>query len=223
VLQTHRFSLIAVFLAVAVISGCAETGDFGRRREGLFEGKQGIDLPPQSPYARATSTDHETELRNRAVAFSINPEKPSLPTLDAIEWALGSDKDIYYARVIDHADLSVVARYRRVERDALNDLVLIPRFRMAACRVAIDDAKRIKALERAVNVPEADQRAALDRVHDNAVIGRAVERAMRERLDAYHAAIERLAAVSPDDESKRVSTSLDRLNTEIAKGDACPG
>jgi len=89
------------------VIGCAETGDFGRRRPGLFEGKQGIDGPSEWFGSRATLTDAEVEFKNRAMAFSLNPEKPFYPSLDAFESTIGSDPDVYYSRVAGHADLSV--------------------------------------------------------------------------------------------------------------------
>ena len=206
-----------------LIIGCAETGDFGRRRAGLFEGKQGIDGPPEWFGSRATLTDNEMELRNRAMAFSLNPEKPLYPTLDAFEFAIGSDADIYYGRVAGRADLSVTARYKRVERDALADLALISPFRLAACRVASDDTKRLLAMDTSNNLSDAQIQLARYRVASNAALGSAVERAMVQRVDAYHGAVERLFAASPDREGQGALHSIDLLREEVAKGGGCDG
>ncbi len=218
----YKGSKISLFLlAIGMLVGCAETGDFGRRRPGLFEGKQGLDGPPEWFGSRATLTDIEVEFRNRAIAFSINPEKPIYPSLDAFEFAIDSDPDLYYSRVAGRADLSVTARYKRVERDALADLTLVPLFRAAACRVAQDDAMRLSAMTATSNLSETQRLLANDRVASNAEIGRIVEHAMVERVDAYHIAVERLYAASPDREAKAALDAIALLRAEVEKGNAC--
>lgn len=214
-----RFSFL-LLIAITVV-GCAETGDFGRRRPGLFEGKQGLDGPGEWFGSRATLTDTEIEFRNRAIAFSLNPEKPNFPSIDALEFAIGSDPDLYYSRVAGHADLSVTARYKRVERDALADLDLVPLFRATACRVAIDDAQRLKAMAMTSNLSDVQRQLATDRVASNAEIGRIVEHAMIERVDAYHIAVERLYAASPDREAKPATQAIALLRAEVEKGNRC--
>ena len=214
-----RFSIL-LLLTIALV-GCAETGDFGRRRPGLFEGKQGLDGPGEWFGSRATLTDTEMEFRNRAIAFSLNPEKPNFPSIDALEFSIGSDPDLYYSRVAGHADLSVTARYKRVERDALADLDLVPLFRVAACRVAMDDAMRLRAMTATTNLSDAQRQLANDRVASNAEIGRIVEHAMLERVDAYHIAVERLYAASPDREAKAATEAIALLRTEVEKGNRC--
>ena len=213
-------TILSILIGLTVL-GCAETGDFGRRRPGLFEGKQGIDGPSDWFGSRATLTDTEIEFKNRAIAFSINPEKPIYPSLDAFEFAIGSDPDLYYSRVAGYADLSVTARYKRVERDALADLALIPPFRASACRVAMDDAMRLKAMTATTNLTDTQRQLATDRVASNAALGRAVERAMQQRLDAYHGAVERLYAASPDREAKLAIEAIAKLRAEVEKGDDC--
>ncbi len=214
-----RISLLMLFVMTVV--GCAETGDFGRRRPGLFEGKQGLDGPSDWFGSRATLTDNEIEFRNRAMAFSLNPEKSIYPSLDAFEFAIGSDPDLYFSRVAGHSDLSVTSRYKRVERDALADLALVPLFRSAACRVARDDAMRLRAMTATSNLSDAQRWLATDRVASNAAIGRAVEHAMGQRVDAYHSAVERLYAASPDQEAKPTVEAIALLRAEVEKGDAC--
>lgn len=220
-INAARFGFIFSF--VFFVAGCAETGDFGRRRIGLFEGKQGIDAPPDWFGSRATLTDNEIEFRNRAVALISNPEKPIYPTLDALEAALGVNAEFYYGRVAGHADLSVTARYKRIERDARNDLVLIPLFRQAACRVAKADALRLASLEFASDVTRQQGQEANSRVMSNAAIGEAVERALPQRVEAYHLAVERLFAASPDEAATSVIGAIADLRVEVAKGPDCAG
>jgi len=207
---------------ISVLAGCAETGDFGRRRPGLFEGKQGIDASPDWFGSRATLTDLEVEFRNRAVAFTYNPEKPIYPSLDAFEAVIGSDPDLYYGRIAGQADLSVTARYKRVARDAYADLALVPLFRTAACRVAVFDARRLEALAVANGV-NADQTALVHfRVASNKALGDVVEAALRQRVATYHIAVERLFAASPDEEVKPTVDAISELRHEVDKGNECP-
>lgn len=220
-IRTNASKIGSVILLFIVVAGCAETGDFGRRRPGLFEGKQGIDGPPDWFGSRATLTDTEIEFRNRAVALSRNPEKPIYPTLDALEEALGVKADLYYERVAGHYDLSVTARYKRVEQDSRSDLTLIPLFRAAACRVAKADRLRLASLEVAADVTPLERQEVARRVADNAAIGETVERALPLRVEAYHAAVERLFAASPDEAIKPVIASISELRAEVAKGSDC--
>jgi len=208
-------------VALGVLAACAETGDFGRRRPSLFEGKQGLDASPDWFGSRATLTDTEVELRNRAIALSRNPEKPIYPTLDALEAVIGSNADLYYGRVAGHADLSVTARYKRVERDVDADLVLIPLFRSTACNVASADALRLSALSVADGVSWDQAELARIRVASNAAIGEMVERALPQRVDAYHITAERLFAASPDEAIKPVIAAIDLLRAEVLKGGDC--
>lgn len=210
-------------IVLGVLVGCAETGDFGRRRPSLFEGKQGLDASPEWFGSRATLTDIEIELRNRAIALSRNPEKPIYATLDALEAVIGSNADIYYGRVAGRADLSVTTRYKRVERDVDADFALIPLFRSTACKVASADALRLASLSVADGVSWDQAELARIRVASNAAIGEAVERALPQRVDAYHIAAERLFAASPDEAVKSVIAAIDQLRAEVLKGSACGG
>ena len=214
-----KYSVLCII--IYLIQGCAETGDFGRRRPTLFEGKQGIDTPPQWFGSRATLTDNEMEFRNRALTLSRNPEKSLYPTLDALEAGIGADAEVYYSRVAGLADLSVTARYKRVVRDALADLALIPLYRIAACKVASDDLRRLAALEVSPGVWPEQAELAKYRVASNAAIGEAVERALPQRVDAYHITLQRLFAASPDEEAKPTLAAITALRSEVAKGGAC--
>ena len=210
-------------MVFGVLAGCAETGDFGRRRPSLFEGKQGIDASPDWFGSRATLTDTEIEFRNRAIALSRNPENPIYPTLDALEAVIGSNADVYYGRVAGHADLSVTARFQRVVRDVDADLALIPIFRAVACKVASVDRLRLASLAVADGVNWDQAELARVRVASNAAIGEAVERALPQRVDAYHIAAERLFAASPDEAVKPVIGAIDQLRAEVLKGNECGG
>ena len=162
-------------------------------------------------------------MRNRAIALSRNPEKPIYPTLDALEAVIGSNADIYYGRVAGRADLSVTARYQRVVRDVEADLALIPLFRSTACKVASADALRLAALSVADGVTWDQAELARLRVASNAAIGEAVERALPQRVDAYHITAERLFAASPDEAVKPVIAAIDQLRSEVIKGGDCGG
>jgi len=208
-------------IVMGLLVGCAETGDFGRRRPGLFEGKQGIDALPDWFGARATLTDLEVEFRNRAIAFTYNPEKPIYPTLDALEAVIGSNADLYYGRVAGRADLSVPARYKRVERDAYADLALVPLFRSVACRVEAFDVRRIETLKVSSGVNGDQAALAQLRVASNRALRDAVEAALPQRVETYHVAVERLFAASPDEEVRPTVDAISELRNEVNKGNDC--
>jgi hypothetical protein len=80
---------------------------------------------------------------------------------------------------------------------------------------------RIKALDVAHEVSATEKAAALDRIGANAALGQKVEQAMVMRADTYHAAVETLYALSPDNEAKQAIAALDALRAEIDKGGDC--
>ena len=220
-----RGLLLGVLLggALPVLSGCAETGDFGRRRPGLFEGKQGIEIAPQRIGARASLTDDEDEMVRRAATLLGPPERPALLSFDVIENTLGPDPITYYDRLAGRADLSVAARYARLRRDIANDRTLIPAFRLVACRVALADRRRAAAVDAASTLSEVEVGQARTRILSNAALGTHVEAALGGRLAAYRFAIERLSTASPDPRADSIALDLEALSSDIKAGGACPG
>jgi hypothetical protein len=208
-------------LLVALVSACAETGDFGRRKPGLFEGKSGLDWPSSFPASRTTLTDDESELRQRAMTMMRNPQSPQFPTLDLFEAVIANDAKIYFDRITGQADSSVAARYQRVMRDADADLMLIPRLRAVICRVAVADHARLAALDVADAVTDDEKSAARDRVAANAAWGQSAETALALRANAYHDALERLYGLSPYAAITPSLAAVKALQAEIAKGNAC--
>ena len=80
---------------------------------------------------------------------------------------------------------------------------------------------RLSAMTATSNLSETQRLLANDRVASNAEIGRIVEHAMVERVDAYHIAVERLYAASPDREAKAALDAIALLRAEVEKGNAC--
>jgi len=202
-------------LALTMITACAETGDFGRRHPGLFEGKAGIDWPPSFSASRFSLTEDETEFRKRALTMLRNPQSPQFPTLDVFEAVIANDARVYYERVAGTPDQSVMSRYHRVMRDAEADRMLIPPLRAVACRIAQTDQARLAALDVAEAVSDDDKQAAKARVQDNAALGQAVEQAFVARANAYHDALERLYVISPDAAIKPALAEVKALQAEI--------
>ena len=215
--------LICLASLLGVNAGCSETGDFGRRRPGLFEGKGGPDFAPQRIESHASWTDDETELRNRSIALLYNPQNPRFPTLDAVEAVRGTDPDLYYERVAGRADQSVTARYRRVALDIADDLSLIEPFRTVACKVERADRVRAVALDAESQVSAGDIAAARGRIAENSALVEKVEEILPKRADVYHAALEHLVAASPDRAAIALERDIASLRGLIAARHPCDG
>ena len=208
-----------IFLA---LTGCYETGDFGRRKPGLFEGKKGSDLFPARFDSNYTWTEDETELRNRSVVLLFNPRPPTLPSIGRIERNNGVDSQSYYSRIAGVRDQSVLQRYQRILLDIADDLELIPIEREVACRVVATDKFRVAAIKAARGLTEEEVMLAKERVAENDQLIDSVEASLPKRIDAYHYALTRLMAGSPDRKAVEVEQAIRSLRAEVAKGLPCP-
>lgn len=209
-------------LTLLALTGCYETGDFGRRKPGLFEGKKGPDLNPARFDSNYTWTEDETELRNRAAVLLFNPRHPTLPSIDMIERNNGVDSQSYYSRIAGGRDQSVVQRYQRVLLDIADDRELIPIAREVACRVIATDKVRVAAIKTSKDLTQEEVMLARERVAENDELIDAVEASLPKRIDAYHYALTRLVAGSPDRKAVEVEQAIRLLKAEVAKGLPCP-
>jgi len=209
-------------LILLALTGCYETGDFGRRKPGLFEGKKGPDLFPARFDSNYTWTEDETELRNRSVVLLYNPRPPTLPSIDPIERKNGVDSQSYYSRIAGGRDQSVLQRYQRIILDIADDLELIPIEREVACRVIATDKVRVAAIKATKDLAEEEVMLAMERVAENDQLIDSVEASLPKRIDAYHYALTRLVAGSPDRKAIEVEQALRSLRAEVAKGLPCP-
>lgn len=215
----QRALILIIFLA---LTGCYETGDFGRRKPGLFEEKKGPDLYPARFDSNYTLTEDETELRNRAVVLLFNPRPPTLPSIDLIERNNGVDSQSYYSRIAGGRDQSVLQRYQRILLDIADDLDLIPIEREVACRVVATDTVRMAAIKAARDLSGEEVMMAKERVAENDQLIESVEASLPKRIDAYHYALTRLVAGSPDRKAVEVEQAIRTLRAEVAKGLPCP-
>lgn len=215
----HKAMIPLIFLA---LTGCYETGDFGRRKPGLFEEKKGPDLYPARFDSNYTWTEDETELRNRAVILLYNPRPPTLPSLDRIERNNGVDSQSYYSRITGGRDQSVLQRYQRILLDIADDLELIPIERAVACRVIATDKVRVAAMKATRDLTEEEVTLAKERVEENDQIIDSVEASLPKRIDAYHYALTRLVVGSPERKAVEVEQAIRNLRAEVAKGLPCP-
>lgn len=209
-------------LILLALNACYETGDFGRRKPGLFEEKRGPDLNPARFDSHYTWTEDETELRNRAVVLLFNPRPPTLPSIDKIERNNGVDSQSYYSRIAGGRDQSVLQRYQRILSDIADDLDLVPIARAVACRVVATDKVRVAAIKATRELTEEEVMLAKERVAENGQLIDAVEASLPKRIDAYHYALTRLVAGSPDRKAVDVEQAIRTLRAEVAKGLPCP-
>lgn len=200
--------------------GCADSGDFGRRRPGLSASLVTVDIVPSRLNSPSSLTEDERELRNRVFALVRMPRPlptgPLLALPDEIDKVIGPDPDFYYLSIAGTADRSPTARYRRLQSDIASDRVLIPRFRQVACRVEQMDRLRSDAAAVAPALSESDRIDVQSRINDNLDLIGGVEVAIPRRLDAYHAVLEHLAAASPHVMARQTLAALDALTDETA-------
>lgn len=212
--------LFTTGIALFGVLGCAETGDFGRRKPGLVTNLSTVDVMPSRLNSPSSLTEDERELRNRVFALVRMPRPlptgPLLALPDELDRAIGPDPDFYYLSIAGAADRSPTARYRRLQADIASDRVLIPRFRQIACRVEQMDKVRSDVSTTAPALSENDRNDARSRIDENLDLIRDVESAIPRRFDAYHAALEHLAAASPDAMARQTLASLDVLIDETA-------
>ena len=211
---------IAAGLTLFGLLGCAESGDFGRRKPGLVAELAAVDLVPSRLNSISSLTEDERELRNRVFALVRMPRPLSMPSLFAMpaefDQAIGPDPDFYYLSIAGTADRSSTARYSRMLADISSDRALIPRFRQIACRVEQMDKIRTDATSAAPALSADDRNDIQSRINENKVLVEKVETAIPKRIEAYHAALEHLAASSPDVSARKVLSELNALIAETA-------
>jgi uncharacterized membrane protein len=106
--------------------------------------------------------------------------------------------------------------------DIADDLELIPIEREVACRVIATDKVRVAAIKATKDLAEEEVMLAMERVAENDQLIDSVEASLPKRIDAYHYALTRLVAGSPDRKAIEVEQALRSLRAEVAKGLPCP-
>ncbi|MEI6573816.1 MAG: hypothetical protein WCO61_09775 [Alphaproteobacteria bacterium] len=215
-----NFARITLGVTLLGLFGCAASGDLGRRKPGLLAEASAVDFIPSRINSNSSLTDDERELRNRLFALVHMPRPLPMNSLlalpDELDQAIGPDPDFYYLSIAGSADRSPTARYSRLLSDISSDRVLIPKFREIACRVEQTDKTRSEATAAAPALSQTDHNDVQARINENNSLIEKVEAAIPKRFEAYHAALEHLAAASPDVLARKVLSELNALNVEAA-------
>ena len=227
--------LLAASLAL-VVGGCAEKGDFGRVKPGLWNDTAGPLLGKASamlreePVSWSMMTDDEKELRNRAWQF-ITPTRErwgfefqagdlANKRIIPVSWA-GQSAVSYHEALKNWSDRSQRSRYARLREDIENDRLLLGGFVAVACRVQEMDRVRTRALDRLDDPDPYVRSQAEARVDENQTLVRNVFENSRQRLDAYRYSLGHLVVESPDRDAVKVERVLTAYDADRAGLERC--
>jgi hypothetical protein len=234
--STRLSTLLFVAAAALSLSACAERGDFGRVKPGLWNDTAGPFLGKVSamvredPVSWSMMTDDEKELRNRAWQF-ITPTRErwgfefqagdlANKRIIPVRWAEQSAVS-YHEALKNWSDRSQRSRYARLREDIENDRLLLGGFVAVACRVQEMDRVRVRALDRLEEQDPYVRSQAEARVTENQTLVRNVFENSRQRLDAYRYSLEHLVVESPDRDAVKVERVLTAYDADRAGLERC--
>lgn len=222
----------AVLAVVSVcLAGCVTNGDFGRVRPSLVSDDIHAWMGPEvtagvgERASRYDLTDDERLLRDLAYPL-IEPPYERQRWLSVLNeygftrsWA--SDRALlgraaYGRRLLDGDFRSASTRYAQLNDDIRNDVVRIPPFIGVANRVGDMDRKREKSLAFVSGLTIDEERNALARNRENALIVAWVCRSLGERVASYQYALERLVIATPSPAALQDERSLTLLRSHVA-------
>jgi hypothetical protein len=210
-------------LALGLLVGCAESGDFGRPKHALWNDA----IVPTSGYAlgayplekRSTfrHTDDELELRERTYRFVTPPH-------DRMGIFAGETVDVtrYHWALASEPSRSQVSRYRRLTEDAAADRGLVLPFRAVAGRVASADDVRLRTGQISPLISGDARYQAELRAGENHLIIDKVRGQLRMRLASYRYALDNLVVEAPSKEAIMAERAILALEAEIAWLDRIP-
>jgi hypothetical protein len=209
-----------LFIAAATslgLAACAETGDFGRPRNSVWNsiiypvtGLAAAHLP-QEALSRFHLTDDETRLRDRTWRFvSVAHERQSF-------WdGSGNDITSYHRALTLGFYVSQVSRYRRLSEDAMADRGLILPFRHVAGRVVAADDIRLRTARLSPRIDEEKRREAAIRAAENREVVERVRERLQFRVAAYRHALDNLVVEVPSREAIMAERAVMALEAEAA-------
>jgi hypothetical protein len=210
------------------LSACAETGDFGRAKPGVWNS---LVLPAAGamaarergePVSGFPLTDLEEELRDRAWRFLMPAqERPWFDRLmaDFVRTrvlpprAQPSDPRRAYEALVAEDFASPASRFRRIGEDAEADRRLVGPFGAVAERVIAADRARLRSLGFVRDLDAGQVADASARVIENRCLIAWVRAELYERTQSYRYALERAFVAMPQDEAvgaERAVRALDR-------------
>ncbi len=192
-----------------LLSGCGLSGDFGRTRASL----KGDDThawlgpaayqPQSQPPWKHQLTEDERRLRDYAFPLIDPPYERSQwygvlrdAGLTSRPWPY-PDRSAYASKLFQTAYRSQTARYNRLIEDIRVDVTRLDPF-YASARVVLDlDKKRDRSLAYVSELSREERDNTVTRMRENESIVRWVNESVRERVESYRVALERLVIAAP--------------------------
>ncbi|BCJ90275.1 hypothetical protein IZ6_10100 [Terrihabitans soli] len=178
----------------------------------------------KEPRSKFPFTDNERELRDRAWSLLM----PQLEKQFFMGWLaeirrtriLTVEKTVpkrgdYVRELLTEDFRSSGARFARLEMDIQNDRVRYPLFVQSANVVASFDRVRERSLAEVPDASDEEVQSALARIEENRWLVYAVQTSMRERVDIYRYAFQRLMMQTPDATAVGAERALLALEADI--------
>jgi hypothetical protein len=214
----------------ALLGACAANGDFGRVKPEFVLDDTHAWLGPEAvsryggPFSVFPLTDDERTLRDLAFAL-IEPAYDRQRWYEIVseygvrrffqrDW-LTYVPDAYERQLMGSEFRSANARYAKLNDDIRNDVLRIPPFFAVARRVVDMDDKRAKSLTHVGSVSPRDQRNAIARNAENALVIAWVQCSLSERAGSYRYALEHLVVATPAPTAVEVERSLTLMQNTI--------
>ena len=224
-LHWRRYSI--ALLALAALAGCSTQGDFGEVHSSLVSdeihnwvGKRPADRP-FSFFFEQYLTDDEHQLRDLAYPYMEAPyERKKWYSVAGEYWIVDSperfNRFAYANNLMSEHFRSASARYAQLIEDIRNDTTRLPQFFETASRVTDIDDKRRKSMSYVHDMSEAERKAALARMAENASIIALVRKNLVRRIGSYRVALERLVIMTPMTQAVEAERLLNQFQVQVA-------
>jgi len=226
---SHWRRRVFAFATLALLGGCSANGDFKEIRPTLvhddvhdwldFDAVAGKNMSPSG----FTLTDDERQLRDLAYPLIEQPyDRHQWYSIAGEYGVIGSDhrgafdRTQYATHLFGSRYRSPSARYARLTEDIRNDKTRLPQFFETAGRVLDVDQKRRKSLAFVSSLSEHERNEAQRRIYTNQSLVAMVRTKLRQRVESYRFALERLVIMTPSSEAVDVERSLNQLQQQIA-------
>jgi hypothetical protein len=230
----NGFTALSIVIA---LGACAETGDFGRPKAGVWND---LILPSAGDVAASRRgelvsnfpfTDAEEELRDRSWRFLMPAHERAVFDRMMSDYARTrvlpasahpSDPRSYYQALSGEPFVSPASRYRRIGEDAEADLRLIDPFGAVAARVIAADRARLRSLAYVRDLAEDQVANASARVLENRCLIAWVRAELRERTQSYRHALEHAFVAMPQEQAIEAERTVKALDLHRRSLDALP-